>query len=364
MKRQEKKTELSMLLVSVPSCTAEVLVGPDNIFYKIFSMKLISKLLLLCLLWSTLQVQAQNTGIDTKVSNSTLTDNGSYAGAYRAVSANSTLSAADQFINVTAASTITLPDAVVSNAATDAFYGRIYHIRNTSVGNVTIAGFGSQLIQISSGTTANTVVLKSGESVDIVKNNNNTAGQALWEIFQQFAASSDNSFSVGELKYLRVTVPTEFALNTPTEKKVMTGKSSSQTGTTTWQAAYDLAGAQQANFLVINGLRMDFMCPSTVLISPKLFNTTTSNVTYHVAAMTTVAANNNNSGTNVTIAPGYFSYYIYGTDKMQISGITYSEYISVMITFNDGQWYNCTWHATREYPNHSFQLYFTAQRLN
>ena len=81
------------------------------------------------------------TGLGIGVSpNSTLHNNGSFAGAYRAITALRTLDATDYFINCTANTfTVTLPTAV-------GITGREYIIKNTGTGIITIDTTSSQTI--------------------------------------------------------------------------------------------------------------------------------------------------------------------------------------------------------------------------
>ncbi|RKS26060.1 hypothetical protein CLV94_1112 [Flavobacterium endophyticum] len=313
------------------------------------------------------KLQAQNTGINTKNPNSSLTVNGSYAGSYKTIAADATLTNTDQFVNVlgsAAAVTLTLPNAVVADAAKDAFYGRVYHIKNTSAFDVTIKGNGTQLLQIDAASIVNTFVLKPGLSVMVVKNTNNTVAVALWDVFlQSTAITNNNNFEVHAIKSFKAVVPASTFTDYSASNKMMNGKNVNNTINSNRRSAYELStAAEQAKFIVINGLRMDFLQswrgnPST---SPKLFNTTAGAITYNISSLST--GDRYVNGANTTIAPGYYSFNVDGNDDFSTVDQGDIEYVNAMLTFTNGEWYNCTWHATRDATNYYF--YFTAQRLN
>lgn len=82
---------------------------------------------------------SSNVGISTSSPNSTLHINGSFATAYVSKSGLYTLGATDQVVNVTAATTITLPSA-------SGITSRVYTIKNSSSGSVTVNTTSSQTI--------------------------------------------------------------------------------------------------------------------------------------------------------------------------------------------------------------------------
>lgn len=306
-------------------------------------------------------------GINQSQPNSTLVVDGSYEGAYKEISSNTTLTVSDQYINVTgtAALTLTLPNAITSSV-TDAFTGRVYHIKNTSSQSATLQGNGTQLFRTSNSTSSNTVVLRSGESLSVVKNTNfSVVTQPLWDIFNQSITTNNNtSFVVGETKSFRVVI-SEIAFNTKTGSRgVMENKTVTSVTNTNRPVAYELASpSQQSRFITIQGLRMDFMLSAGSFagaISPKLFNTTSSPVTYSITSLSTNDAYTH--GVATTIAPNYYSYLVDGNDDFGTSINEAAEYVNAMLTFPSGEWYNCTWHGTRDGTNYYF--YFTAQRLN
>ncbi|MDR6919253.1 hypothetical protein [Chryseobacterium sp. 2987] len=305
-------------------------------------------------------------GINTENSNSTLTVNGSYAGNYKSVAVDTNLTITDQFVNVVGASgtvTITLPDAVVADVVENSFYGRVYHIKNTSSFDVTIKGNGTQLIQTGSASTGNTITIKSGQSVMVIKNSNNVTTAPLWDIFQQTTVSNDNNFVAGAIKSFRVVIPANIFTANGGTRNIMTGRAVTNTGTTNRKSAYELSNAvDQAKFIHINGLRMDFLeAAFDGDVAPKFCNVTSAPITYSVSSLST--NNRYIDGANTTIAgPGYYySYNIDGDDDFG-ADMDRAEYVNAMIIFPNGEWHNCTWHATRDAVNYYF--YFTAQRLN
>lgn len=126
-----------------------------------------------------LQAQTGNVGVGTTTPGSKLTVNGSFAAAFRTVTA--TTFAADEndyYItwNGTAAGTVTLP---ASTSGTDRT-GRLYYVKNTTaLYTLTIDGAGSEMID-----NGQTVLLQPGESALLVKTNVNTASGITWEVVQ------------------------------------------------------------------------------------------------------------------------------------------------------------------------------------
>ncbi|GEN69402.1 hypothetical protein [Chryseobacterium rhizosphaerae] len=175
--------------------------------------------------------------------------------------------------------------------------------------------------------------------------------------------NNSSAFTVGEIKSARVVVNATAFLSAATPPtNMMNGKLVTNTTTNTRQGAFKLASSvDQAKFIEINGLRMDFMASALLSgnTSPKFFNTSSSPIAYNTSSLSTNDANTD--GVNTVIAPGFYSYRIDGDDNFS-TGTGRGEYVNVMVTFNNGEWYNCTWHATRDANNYYF--YMTAQRLN
>lgn len=310
-------------------------------------------------------------GIDTKYPTSTITVNGSYAGKYRVISSSTLLTVSDQLVNVINTSTqvtLILPVAVVADAATDSFFGRVYYIKNSSVNDVVVKGNGNQLLWTGAGSISNTITMKPGQSVRIVKNTNNSETLPLWDLFKQSIVSDDNNFGVGAVRSFKLTIPAApFIQNFPsgTVNNIMYGKLATESGGQTHlKAAWDVAtAADRSRFIIINGLRMDFMKSELFNTNgdtrPKFFNTTNNNINYNISSLSTTDRYLN--GGNTTIAPSRYSFNIDGNDDFSTTEIR-SEYVNAMLTFPNGEWYNCTWHSSRDANNYYF--YFTAQRLN
>ncbi|NML71775.1 hypothetical protein HHL23_18520 [Chryseobacterium sp. RP-3-3] len=119
-------------------------------------------------------------------------------------------------------------------------------------------------------------------------------------------------FAVGKIKSARIIVPaTPFITNGGT-RNMMNGKATNNTTTTNRKAACELATAiDQSKFIFINGLRMDFLESATNgNVSPKFFNTLSTDLTYNVSSLSTYDANIH--GANTINKTGYYSYYIDG----------------------------------------------------
>lgn len=173
-----------------------------------------------------------------------------------------------------------------------------------------------------------------------------------------------NVFAIGEVQSFRVRVnASTFFANSGSRQRAT--NSSESVSLFTDRVAYELATpSEQAIYPVINGLRMDFMETPFVSegISPVLYNTTNAIITYSISSLST----NDQfiTGAN-TVLPGLtYSYKIDGNDHFSVTqgagGDT--EYVNAMLTFPTGEWYQLTYHATRD--NTYLYFYMTAQRLN
>ena len=154
---------------------------------------------------STLSVDAVNNrvGLGTITPNSTFVVEGSYEGAYKEVSANTTLTINDQFINVigSVSRTVTLPNAITAGT-TDAFIGRIYHIKNTSSQNAIVKGSATQLLRSDNSTVTNTILLLPGESVQVIKNNNyDNIANPVWDIISKAKINDGETIRSSEYAY-------------------------------------------------------------------------------------------------------------------------------------------------------------------
>lgn len=178
--------------------------------------------------------------------------------------------------------------------------------------------------------------------------------------------NNGSSFAVGEIRSARIIVDANTFVNRGTAGtvQIMNGKAVNNTTTVSNRnQAYTLADtANKSKFIIINGLRMDFMQSSGVntSVSPKFFNVLSTPVSYSISSLSTNDAYV--AGTGTVIQQGYYSFNIDGNDDFVCTTGGSSEYVNSMITFDNGEWYNCTWHATRDTNNYYF--YMTAQRLN
>jgi hypothetical protein len=175
-----------------------------------------------------LQAQTGNVGVGTTTPGSKLTVNGSFAAAFRTVTATTFATEEnDHYItwNGTAAGTVTLP---ASTSGTDRT-GRLYYIKNTSaLYTLTIDGAGSEMID-----NAQTVLLQPGESALLVKTNVNTASGITWEVVQISRTQSPYYLAVagGAQTYVEGT-PTKSTL-TGIEYST-NGAADFNTGTSVW----------------------------------------------------------------------------------------------------------------------------------
>lgn len=138
------------------------------------------RFLILMMLWvSSLQLLAQNTGVNTKTPSSILSVNGSFAADYKIVTANTTLGITDNYVayNGSAAGTITLPAAI---SGTGNFKGRLYCIKNTSSSLLTVAASGSELIDGATTTDAATVIVPAGFYIELISKGTTTG--STWEL--------------------------------------------------------------------------------------------------------------------------------------------------------------------------------------
>jgi hypothetical protein len=143
------------------------------------------KVLLICICAlpcnSALLAQTGNTGIGTSAAGSKLTVNGSFGSAYKAVTGDYTMTAADFYVvsNSVANSTITLPIALPVGSGN--YQGRLYEIKNThTTSTVTIDGDGAELIDDVGATGVPNIMVSPGYGVLLVSTGN-TSGTT-WEV--------------------------------------------------------------------------------------------------------------------------------------------------------------------------------------
>ncbi|WP_428069935.1 hypothetical protein [Chryseobacterium gambrini] len=245
-------------------------------------------------------------------------------------------------------------------------------------GNGGSYGIGSQIL--STGVTGLTAKLRAGslavgDGVLIYDVSGTPSASspstATFNIPNTFGASgctavvgAGNTLTIGETQSFGVTVnAATFFANSGTRKRATNATGS--LSDVSERVSYDLqTPVKQAQYLVINGLRMDFMeTPfSANAVAPVLFNTNSTSVTYSISALST----NDQfvAGANTVLPANAYSYRVDGDDSFAVgsgAGGT-TEYVNAMLTFSTGEWYQLTYHATRDAANIYF--YFTVQRLN
>jgi len=120
------------------------------------------------------------TGIATASPGSSLTVNGSIAGNYRIeTNTAANIGATDYYVayNGTAAGTLTLPAAI---SGPGNYQGRLYHIKNTSAFNITIAANGSELLDNQTGAGVASITVRPGFAILIISKG--TTSGTTWEV--------------------------------------------------------------------------------------------------------------------------------------------------------------------------------------
>jgi len=202
-----------------------------------------------------------------------------------------------------------------------------------------------------SGTTAvvaNTLYIWDGSQWNRIVTNNGNAN------------SATNPFVVGETRSCLIKSDPNAFINNGGSRIIMNGKASTNTTSTNRNSASETS-TNNPSYILFRGLRMDFLESAfNGGSSPKLFNTTANPITYNVTALSTNDRKIDGAGS--TIVAGAYSWDIDGNDDFSTSFQGNAEYVNAMITFPDGEWYLCTWHAVRE--ANFYHFYMTAQRLN
>lgn len=211
------------------------------------------KKLLFIVLFTTLHsilthAQTGYTGVNTKTPGSTLDVNGSFAAAYVPVTANTyTASETDCSIKWTgtADGTITLP---ASTTGADRS-GRMYFLKNASVSFVlTVKGNGSELID-----NSNTVIINPGESLLLVKTDNNAATGGTYMVLQISKTQTTYAYSISSPASSITTVNQgqQGKLDLQTVDSSTNGGVDFNTATNSWTCPqsgwYSLTASTQAN---------------------------------------------------------------------------------------------------------------------
>jgi hypothetical protein len=125
--------------------------------------------------------QTGNTGFGTSTPGSKLTVDGSFGAAYKTVTGDYTMTAADFYVvsNSAASSTITLPVALPVGSGN--YQGRLYEIKNThTTSTVTVDGNGTELIDDVGAAGVASITVVPGYGVLLVSTGN-TSGTT-WEV--------------------------------------------------------------------------------------------------------------------------------------------------------------------------------------
>ncbi|HYG17098.1 MAG TPA: hypothetical protein VEC12_15175 [Bacteroidia bacterium] len=132
-------------------------------------------------IYSTAFAQTGNVGVGTATPGSKLTVNGSFAAAYRMVTASYTMTVDDHYVvsNSASNSTITLPAALPVGSGN--FKGRLYEIKNThTTSTLAVTGNGAELIDDVGATGVSNITLSPGYGILLVSTGA-TSGIA-WEV--------------------------------------------------------------------------------------------------------------------------------------------------------------------------------------
>ncbi|MCQ4142621.1 hypothetical protein [Chryseobacterium sp. EO14] len=285
------------------------------------------------------------------------------------------------------------PGITTLNCSSVSLSPKSYVSGSPYVGNMSIAYTGGNGASYSNGSSISSTgvtglnatlragTLNAGDGVliyDITGTpNGSTPSTAVFAIPTTFGATGCNAvvgagnvFAIGEVQSFRVVVNANtFFTNHGSN---INRKSTNTAGTTftdySEKASYDTqVSSVQSQYIVINGLRMDFVETPFFAnsVSPVLFNTNSGGQPAAVFNISSLSTNDvYSNGANTSLPAQRYSYRVDGDDQFGLgssSGGT-AEYVNAMLTFPTGEWYQLTYHATRDATNVYF--YFTAQRLN
>ncbi|KAB1229651.1 hypothetical protein [Chryseobacterium viscerum] len=175
-----------------------------------------------------------------------------------------------------------------------------------------------------------------------------------------------DTYKIGETRGFSVAVPAStFLINT--SSNWMTGKGNAagtaNLGTTNGRSMIEAAGLNSSSpgVIVVRGLRLDFLNEGTGSnVRPVIYNTTSSVVRYHTSALST--NDKVTDGVSVYVNPAYFGQYMDGNSDFLCVNNSTSEYTSVQLTFDDGQWYVLNFHATQ--VDNVYHGYWVVTRIN
>lgn len=146
--------------------------------------------------------QTGNVGINTITPGSNLTVNGSFAAAYRSVTASGTVNAHDYYLAYNGSSNgiLTLPSAINGSGN---FMGRTYHFKNTGTAQLSVSTNGTELIDNQSGAGITSVNVPPGYYAFFISKGTITG--TTWELI---LLSSSDSLPVAASTYPFSTVST------------------------------------------------------------------------------------------------------------------------------------------------------------
>lgn len=146
--------------------------------------------------------QTGNVGINTITPGSNLTVNGSFAAAYRSVTASGTVNAHDYYLAYNGSSNgiLTLPSAINGSGN---FMGRTYHFKNTGTAQLSVSTNGTELIDNQSGAGVTSVNVPPGYYAFFISKGTITG--TTWELI---LLSSSDSLPVAASTYPFSTVST------------------------------------------------------------------------------------------------------------------------------------------------------------
>lgn len=185
--------------------------------------------------------QTGNFGIGTALPGSKLTVNGSISAPYKLVSANYTMTTSDYYVayNGSGAGVITLPTAPAAYPAAGNIHGRIYCIKNTGTGTLSVATSGSELIDNQTGLGVASIGVGQGWFLMLISKGT-TGATTTWEVMVMVPNNIGTIISMAS--YTQYDLPSVATFNAGTPQKLAFAASDMQVNqgsTATWDDADD-----------------------------------------------------------------------------------------------------------------------------